>query len=58
MFIILNENFENNCFFKENTLAMYEKGLNLIVEGEKMKNARKSEMWKMLQESKSSVQHR
>lgn len=42
----------------ENTLAMYEKGLNLIVEGEKMKNARKSEMWKMLQESKSSVQHR
>lgn len=42
----------------ENTLAMYEKGLNLIKEGEKMKNAKKSEMWKMLQEAKSSVEKR
>uniref|UniRef100_A0A1I7TD11 Inheritance of peroxisomes protein 1 n=2 Tax=Caenorhabditis tropicalis TaxID=1561998 RepID=A0A1I7TD11_9PELO len=42
----------------ENTLAMYEKGFNLIKEGEKMKNAKKSEMWKMLQEAKTSVEHR
>ncbi|KAF1771071.1 hypothetical protein GCK72_002896 [Caenorhabditis remanei] len=42
----------------ENTLAMYEKGMNLIKEGEKMKHAKKSEMWKMLQEAKSSVEHR
>lgn len=42
----------------ENTLAMYEKGVNLIKEGEKMKNAKKSEMWKMLQEAKSSVERR
>ncbi|CAP31607.1 Protein CBG12661 [Caenorhabditis briggsae] len=42
----------------ENTLAMYEKGINLIKEGEKMKNAKKSEMWKMLQEAKPSVEKR
>ncbi|CAI2321112.1 unnamed protein product [Caenorhabditis sp. 36 PRJEB53466] len=42
----------------ENTLSMYEKGVNLIKVGEKMRNAKKSEMWKMLQEAKNSVEHR
>lgn len=42
----------------ENTLAMYEKGLNLVKEGEKMKNAKKSELWKLLQEAKKSVERR
>ncbi|CAI5439332.1 unnamed protein product [Caenorhabditis angaria] len=42
----------------ENTLAMYERGLNLINEGEKQKKAKKSALYPVLQEAKKSVEHR
>ncbi|CAB3407873.1 unnamed protein product [Caenorhabditis bovis] len=42
----------------ENTLAMYERGFELIKEGEKMKNAKKSGLYNHLMEAKNSVEHR
>ncbi|CAD6186268.1 unnamed protein product [Caenorhabditis auriculariae] len=42
----------------ENTLLMYERGLNLIKEAEKAKNAKKSELYNNLMEAKNSVKNR
>ena len=37
---------------------MYDRGLNLIKEGEKSKNAKKSELYSSLMEAKKSVENR
>ncbi|PAV62614.1 hypothetical protein WR25_10411 [Diploscapter pachys] len=42
----------------ENTRGMYDRGLNLIKEGEKSKNAKKSELYSSLMEAKKSVENR
>ena len=44
--------------FQKNTVEMYERGLNLILEGEKQKHAKKAELFKSMMEAKPSVQHR
>ncbi|CAJ0961404.1 unnamed protein product, partial [Mesorhabditis belari] len=42
----------------DNTISMYERGLNLIAEAEKDKNAKKAELWSTMQEAKKSVENR
>ncbi|RCN31215.1 hypothetical protein ANCCAN_23010 [Ancylostoma caninum] len=46
------------CNDRENAASMYERGLNLIMEAEKAKNAKKSELYKHLMEAKPSVTNR
>uniref|UniRef100_A0A1I7WUE6 TPR_REGION domain-containing protein n=1 Tax=Heterorhabditis bacteriophora TaxID=37862 RepID=A0A1I7WUE6_HETBA len=42
----------------EQTLGMYERGLHLIKEAQKTKNAKKSELYKHLMDAKESVERR
>ncbi|KAL6730861.1 hypothetical protein Aduo_001788 [Ancylostoma duodenale] len=46
------------CNDRENAASMYERGLNLIMEAEKAKNAKKSELYKHLMEAKPSMMNR
>ncbi|KAK6729389.1 hypothetical protein RB195_006442 [Necator americanus] len=43
---------------RENAASMYERGLNLITEAEKAKNAKRSDLYKHLMEAKPSVANR
>lgn len=56
--VCVSSNYHANPGLQENAVSMYERGLNLIMEAEKAKNAKKSELYKHLMEAKPSVMNR